>query len=483
MTKFRVVVPAALVALLAATACDGLKEAMTAHVDVVARAESHELSVQRLADMMGKSSVPVTPQVARSLADLWVSYQLVGQAAARGDSLADTTLIDQVMWSVYASSRTQKWADIVSQTWAIDTSNLEARYNEGVLLSASHILFQVPPEQAATGSDSVLRRAESVLRQTTSANFAAMARRYGSDGTRDRGGDLGVFPPEQMVPEFTRAVIALQPGEIGPLVRTQFGYHIVRRATFAEVRDQFAEQYAALARQRAAGDFVAGVDSAGKVEFRPNLARTVKSVAAEPDEHRNDRTVVATSVMGDFTAADVARWIKAMDRSDQMRAQIQQSPDSILPDLVRYLVRNELLLRQADSADVQLEPSETAAIRDAFRGLVRNTWAGLRVSPNLLADSAATPQERERLAASRVDTYLERLLQEQEGYIEIPPPLAEAVRQRYDSRVNAAGLTRAVEAAQRIRAAADSTRAAQQPRSAVPMPEVPPGRGSGSNPQ
>lgn len=480
MTKFRLMIPAALAAVLSATACDGLKEAMTAHVDVVARAESHELSVQRLAELMGKASVPVTPQVARSLADLWVSYQLVAQAAARGDSLADTTLIDEAMWPVYANSRTQKWADIVSQTWEIDTTNLEQKYNEGALLSARHILFRVPPEQSATGSDSVLRRAETVLRQTTPANFAAMARRYGSDGTSEQGGDLGVFTPDRMVPEFARAVMALQPGEIGPLVKTQYGYHIVKRNTFAEAREQFATQYAELARQRAASAFVSGVDSAGRVEFRPNLARTVKAVAADPDEHRGDRTVVATSVLGDFTAGDVARWIKAMDRSEQARAQIQQSPDSALPDFVRYLVRNELLLRQADSADVQLEPAEIASIRDAFRGLVRNTWAGLRVSPHLLADSAATPQERERMAAERVDAYLERLLLEQEGYVEIPPPLATAVRERFDSRVNTAGLTRAVESAQRIRATADSARAAAQPKSAVPTP---PSGGRGSNPQ
>ena len=39
-------------ALVALAACDGFKEAMTAHVDVVARAGSQELSVNRLADLL-----------------------------------------------------------------------------------------------------------------------------------------------------------------------------------------------------------------------------------------------------------------------------------------------------------------------------------------------------------------------------------------------------------------------------------------------
>ena len=52
-------------------ACDGLKEALTAHVDVVARAGSQELSVTRLSDMLGNSKigVPVNREIASLVAD------------------------------------------------------------------------------------------------------------------------------------------------------------------------------------------------------------------------------------------------------------------------------------------------------------------------------------------------------------------------------------------------------------------------------
>ena len=55
-------------ALLAVTACNGLKEALTAHVDVVARAGSQELSVKRLGDLLGNAQiqVPVTREPAAS---------------------------------------------------------------------------------------------------------------------------------------------------------------------------------------------------------------------------------------------------------------------------------------------------------------------------------------------------------------------------------------------------------------------------------
>ena len=108
------------------------------------------------------------------------------------------------------------------------------------------------------------------------------------------------------------------------------------------------------------------------------------------------------------------------------------TPDSVLPNFVKQLVIGELLVRQADSAGIKPDSGEVQAIRNAFKGLVKNTWAGLRISPELLADSAKTPAEKERLAAARVDGYMDRLLQGQEGFIDVPPPLADALREKYD---------------------------------------------------
>ncbi len=467
---------AAIAAMVVLAGCEGLKEAMTAHVDVVARAEDQELSVQRLADLMGRSQVPLQKPVAEQIASLWVSYQLLSKAAAVGDSLADTVLIDKVMLPVYSRSKTEKWMQIVQQRYNIDTSNMEAAYNAGTsLLSARHILFQVPEGQAASGSDSVMRRAESVRRQVNDKNFAALAKQHGSDATKDQGGDLGVFPPAQMIPEFSQAIAALKPGEIGPLLRTQFGYHIIRRNTFPEAREQFATMYKGALQQTAQSTFVTGIETTNKVEVKPNAAKVVKEVAADLEGHKGDRTAVASSVHGNFTAGDVAKWLGSVPRRDEMRGQIQQAPDSMLPPFVKSLLLNELLLKQADSAGMKLDTAEVNSVRNAFKSLVRNSWASLRISPELLADSAKTPGDRERVAAARVDAYLGRLLQQQDVFVDIPPPLAEALREKYDGSIKPAGIARALEMAQKTRAAADSARLGAQPKSAIPMPDT--GRG------
>ncbi|MFN8580636.1 MAG: peptidylprolyl isomerase [Gemmatimonadaceae bacterium] len=462
----------ALVFVASLTACEGFKEAMTAHVDVAARAGSQELSVQRLADMIGKSQVPVRKEVAQSIADVWVNYQLLGIAAANGDTLNDPAAIDDAMWPVYTQQKTRKWYDKISASFATDTSNLEAKFNEGALYGARHILFQVPAGQQATGSDSIRRKAEAVLKTVTAANFAAMAKKYGSDGTKDQGGSLGVFPKGAMVPEFEQAVAALKPGEIGPLVKTQFGYHIIRRSTYAEVKDDFAKQYAQISRRAAESTFVANVENSAKVVVKPTAAKLVKEIAANPDEYREDKTVVATYQGGEMTAGRVVKWLGGFPNPEQVLMQLQQAPDSIIPMFVKSVVRNELFLRAADSAKIELDTADVNGVRRSFASLVVNSWAGLGVAPSALADSAKTKDAKQKVAADRVNSYIDRLIQQQERYVEVPAPLANALHRKYEGRVNSAGLERAVQAALKIRATADSARAAAQPKSAVPIPET-----------
>jgi hypothetical protein len=208
---------------------------------------------------------------------------------------------------------------------------------------------------------------------------------------------------------------------------------------------------------------------------KPNAPKVVKEVAADLEGHKGDRTAIATSVFGNFTAGDVARWVGSMSQRDDMPRRLQEAPDSLLPNFVKSLILNELLLKQADSAGIKLDTTEVSAVRDAFKGLVRNSWAGLRISPELLSDSGQTEKDRARLGAARIDAYLGRLLQQQENFVDVPPPLAEALREKYDGSIKPAGLARALELAQKTRAAADSARSAAQPKSAVPLPDT--GRG------
>lgn len=59
--------------------------------------------------------------------------------------------------------------------------------------------------------------------------FEALARALSADsGTAAKGGDLDYFGREQMIPEFARAAFALKPGEVSGVVKTSFGYHVIK---------------------------------------------------------------------------------------------------------------------------------------------------------------------------------------------------------------------------------------------------------------
>ena len=466
----------ALTALGALVACDGLKEAMTAHVDVVAKAGSQELSVERLGQLLGRSpQIPLQRDVAKNLATLWIDYQLLGTAAAKGDSMADAKTVDDAMWAVIAQERIRKLGQQVLSNVKQDTTGAAQRYASGELLSARHILlpFGAQPGQQVPKAkkDSLRRQAEALRAQATAGNFAQLASRSSGDpGSASNGGSLGIFPKGAMVPAFEQAVTALQPGQISPVVETPFGYHIIYRPAFGEVQQEFTQAIGQRTRQVAESTYLARLETSAKIVVEGDAPLWTKSIAQDVDGHLDDKKVLARSVAGELSAGRVAQWIQALPMGPQLRAQIQQAPDSLVKTFVKQLARNEVLLKQADSAKVQLDTAEVANLRRTFAGAVTGIWTGLGVAPAALVDSGKTSGDKERVAAGRIESYLDKLTQQQVQFVEVPAPVGVAVRRKYDYKLNDAGIDRALERAAQIRASADSSKAATQPPTAVPLP-------------
>ena len=462
--------------LLGLAACDGLKEALTAHVDVAAKAANQELSVTRLADLLGNAKVPVpiTKENAGIVADLWVNYQLLAHAAAVGDSLTDRKAIDQAVEPITKNMRLRKFTDTLVKSFKVDSGS-EATYNQaaGDLYAARHILFGFPPAATQTQKDSVRKKAESVLPTVTNANFAQMAEKYSADpSAKGRGGSLGVYEKSAMVPPFANGVAALNPGQIGPqLIESNYGFHIVQRLPFDQIdKGEYAQKYSGAAVQKADSIYLVGLDKTANIEVKTNAPALAKSSVADPVKHRTDNTVLASYKGGDRTVAEFLGWIETMPPQMQVSRQLPQLPDSVVRRFVSSIAEREVMLQKADSAKITLSAEDKTQLYGQFGQLVQMLEQQLGVDRKALTDSAKTAPERERLAANRVEAYIDRILGGQAQPVPVPQPLATVLQSKYESSINSAGVDRSVERAQKIRAAADSTRAANQPKSQVPLP-------------
>jgi parvulin-like peptidyl-prolyl isomerase len=466
----------AVLALSATTlaACGGLKDALTAHVDVVAKAGSQELSVNRLSDLLGNSKlgVPINKDVATLVArDLWVPYQLLALAAARGDSLTDTKAIDAAAAGMVENAKLARFMESVGAKLPVDSGS-EASYlgAKGDLYAAHHILLLVPATATPAQKDSIHRKALALRAQVTPANFGELAKKNSQDPSAARGGDLGIFPRGAMVKPFGDAVAALKPGEISPVIETQFGYHIVQRSTWDQAKAQYLSQAGGRSRQVAESTYIAQAQAEAAVKLKSDAALTTKAIAKDPIAHRKDNTVLATYTGGELTAARVAQFMLANPQSQRLLQQIQGAPDSLVKQFVLNQAQRELLLKRADSAKAGLTAEELTNLHHDFAQVVLQSWAAIGVDPKSLADSAKTTADRERLAAARVEAYLDRVMSGQQQPVPVPAPLQAVLMDKFDSQVNAAGIDRAVERAAKLRVSADSVRALTQPKSAVPLP-------------
>lgn len=124
--------------------------------------------------------------------------------------------------------------DTVRQAVQVPDAEVEAFYNQNKAqyttegrVRASHILLKTEGQDEAA----VRAKAEALLAQAKApgADFAALAKANSEDeGSAVNGGDLNYFGRGQMVPEFEQAAFGMKAGEVSDLVKSTFGFHIIK---------------------------------------------------------------------------------------------------------------------------------------------------------------------------------------------------------------------------------------------------------------
>ena len=129
---------------------------------------------------------------------------------SRQDQLATTEITDDDIRAYYDEHRSE--------------------YSRQEQRRASHILIRVQPGATPEDEEATRQKAEEIRGRIESGeSFEELAGTFSEDElSGQRGGDLDFFPRGAMVPEFEQAVFGTPVGQLAPLTRTSFGFHIIK---------------------------------------------------------------------------------------------------------------------------------------------------------------------------------------------------------------------------------------------------------------
>lgn len=251
------------------------------------------------------------------------------------------------------------------------------RYNQPERVRARHVLLRVAPGASEEEVAQVRTRAEAALARIQGGeDFAAVASELSEDpGSKAQGGDLGFFARGQMVPAFEEVAFSLEPGQTSELVKTDFGFHVIR------VEERKA------AEQRS-------FDDAAR-EIAEELVRVDRGRELVQEQ----ATALEEAVRGGKTLVDAAR---ALDLDIQRPDWLPRRPDGFVPgvgaspelstaafaltaeaptaprvfEVGGKKVMVELLERRGPTAEELAAelPAERGRLRDALRAQARNAW-------------------------------------------------------------------------------------------------------------
>lgn len=146
--------------------------------------------------------------------------------------------------------------------------------------NASHILIPVAKNAPQPQVDEAKAKAGKILEELKKSpgKFAEFARKYSGDpGSASNGGNLGFFKKGMMVKPFDDAVFSMKPGEISDLVRSDFGFHIIkldaikpaRTRSFAKAKDGIIQE---IGKQRAGKKFSENADNFSNMVYEQSAS-------------------------------------------------------------------------------------------------------------------------------------------------------------------------------------------------------------------
>jgi len=282
-----------------------------------------------------------------------------------------------------------------------------SQYQSPAQVRASHILFKLEGKDEKT----VQALAEDVLKKAKAPNadFAALAKQYSEDDTNNmNGGDLDYFGRGRMVAEFEQAAFGMKAGEISDLVKTAFGFHIIKMVdnkpeqtrpladVRAELEDQLKWQKAQAEAERIAKSLEATTKTPADLD---KVAKERNLTVVETGMLASDEPIQGVGVQPELSSRVFG--MKEGEVTPAMRvatgwvfATVTGRQDSYVPalDEVKARVADDLRLEKATELAKQRATAVANDLKTATDFAAAAKRAGLEVkTTELIARGAAIP--------------------------------------------------------------------------------------------
>lgn len=469
----------ALVLVLSLAGCSGMKDLFTAHANVAAEAAGHTLTADSLASLLLEAKgARVTPETAEFLANLWVDYQLFGNAVLDGTFKSDTNAMQEILWPEITEALGTKWHDsLMARRTLFGPAAVDSAYaasDSNAVRVLQHILIKVAPTATVAERAAGQRKAAGLVARARSGDFAALARQVSDDqASKPQGGLMHAAPRGAYVTPFDSAGWSLRPGEVSGVVASPFGFHIIRRPPLAEVRQELQSFLSYAAGRRLDSLYMDSLGTARHLTIKSSAPATMRAALEDAEGQRNSGKAIATYDGGKLSVREMLRWTGSMPQ--QMVAQLKSATDTQMVGFARALSQNLLLIEDARANGIVLSPEENAGARMTFAASLDTLRYTLGLTQDV-TDTSASMDARTAAVELSVNTYMLKLLRRQAPARAIPGPMSWYLRDRLPYKVNLAGVSRAAEIAlaRRDSAQASAPQTPTLPGAPSAMPQVAP---------
>jgi peptidyl-prolyl cis-trans isomerase C len=221
----------------------------------------------------------------KELLDSMIVRQIILEQAKKDGVDKDKEVSDRMedlrkrlIVETYLKKKVEKEAQISDQEMKKFYDENKDKFKAGDQVKASHILVKTEKE------------ASDILAQLKGgAKFEDLAKKFSTDSTASKGGDLGWFPKGAMVPEFDKVAFSLKEGEMSGIVKTQFGFHIIKVTgkrpagitPFEEVKEQIKSNLLPAKQQEIFTKMKEEMKKSAKISIKDDVLKNFDSKPSE----------------------------------------------------------------------------------------------------------------------------------------------------------------------------------------------------------